>query len=141
MGGVNETSVRWARVLLALVLATVWGVATGCGARDNAAGTGACHHAPEFSGDAAVCVAARYLLTCQISDGNTEVCLSDSADECPNSNLPAESQVDCSSACAPTEYPILCRGAAGYLAVPAFCRALPPQPGGGGRFACCPCEG
>lgn len=95
--------------------------------------------------DAAVgtCHAARRMLTCELSGGATQGCLSDDA-QCPaeGSGSPVK---PCEDVCQPDEYAAACGaiGAIGPSTVqddpPVGCHDAMPTPGGV-VFYCCPCE-
>jgi hypothetical protein len=83
------------------------------------------------------CAPARAYVSCTLSGGVTEHCLSDHATSCPN----VPSFDPCKDQCRPEEYAVACGGVGpGPIPdPPAGCRAIPPNPAGY-IFYCCPCS-
>ncbi len=85
------------------------------------------------------CAAARSYLSCQGSNGVTELCLSNDPTQCPGPNLQPGVSFTCSDRCNTSEYGVECGFGPGPAPQAASnCRSMGITPGGTG-FYCCPC--
>jgi hypothetical protein len=135
------------------VLVVAWLAVSGCGAtggaRDGGADAGlggACGRAPgllDGGADAGeVCASARAQVECALSNGDTELCLSDDPSTCPGTvPMAGVTRTHCFDRCAASEYGATCAGGPSHAAPspPPGCTSLGAVPAGATLY-CCPCQ-
>jgi hypothetical protein len=95
----------------------------------------------EGANDAGTCTTGRAYLRCQLTNGDTELCLSDDLSRCPSESSGVDAQAtSCTDDCNSDEYAVTCGeiGPNGFVGAPAGCRSIGTNPGGI-TTACCPC--
>jgi hypothetical protein len=120
------------------------GIDASVGSPDDAS-AGPCARPPQLeASDAAptACGSARAAVSCALSNGDGELCLSDDPTRCPDpSPIVGATAVSCQNLCGDAEFAVACSTIPGlppWPTLPAACRSIAPTPGA--EYFCCPCQ-